>query len=136
MGGKAIDAGYRQDKEFGCLQNEPGAYDVAFANGGTIDVVSVNADTGVVNPREKADRFDGGQDVLEKIIAPGHVPDADAALQLALPITAAASIAEEGGGKAMNVWADRKDGVPGYRVTLVENGKTRTEWVDSGGRRS
>jgi len=131
QGGQAIKAAYRQDSEFGCLQNNPGIYEVALLSGGMVRVVSVDARSGQMGPHTNAVAVGLlGEGLLEKIFVRGHVPAVNAAPAVALTISEAAELAEEDGGKAMVAWVDNNEGKPGYRVKLVENGKTRTAWVD------
>jgi hypothetical protein len=54
QGGNAIDADYRQDEEMGCLQNNPGVYDITLLVSGRITVVSVDARSRQVGPRQEA----------------------------------------------------------------------------------
>jgi len=134
QGGQAIDAGYREDKELGCYEMDPGVYDVTLFSGNTLRVVSVDANSGEVGTRKTDDTKPdfGIHDVLEKVVTGGRAPKPDIVPQLAITITQATDIAERDGGRAMTVWADTNEGTPGYRVKLVENGKTRTAWVDGG----
>jgi hypothetical protein len=134
QGGQAIDAAYRQDRELGCLQMDPGVYDVTLLSGNDLRVVSVDAKSGEVGSRKTDDSKPdfGIHDVLEKVATGGRAPKPDIVPELAITITQATDIAERDGGKAMVAWADTNDSEPGYRVKLVENGKTRTAWVGGG----
>jgi uncharacterized membrane protein YkoI len=127
-GGKALDADFREDEEMGCLGDNPGAYDITFLAGETISVVSVNARSGVLGPREDASvmnvlfgsaRFEGSSvDMARSVPA------------LGIGISQAITIAERQGGKAMSAWIEAKDGMAGYTVKVVKNGRVRVTWVD------
>ena len=130
QGGQAIDARYRQNKELGCLERDPGVYDVALLLGNTMRTVSVDADSGAVGPKKGDPVPDLGKRVIEQIIVGDHEAKADAVPELSIGIEQATDIAERDGGKAMAAWADTDDGRAGYRVKVVEDGKTRIEWVD------
>ena len=138
-GSRAIGAGYRQDRELGCLENNPGVYDVTLRAGNATRVVSVDAKTGQVAermPETAASTGLLGEGLLEKIIVPDHRAEADAAAAADLSISQAARLAERTGGKAMVAWAEMNEGRAGYRVKLVQSGKTRTEWIDGSAGRS
>jgi len=127
-GGTAIDADYRQDEELGCVGGNPGVYDVTLLTGRTIGVVSVNARTRAVGPREEepamtalfgsAPTFEGSPADMA-----GLVP------RLSMNIAQAVAEAEKQGGKAMAAWIERKDGRPGYTVKLVDRGRVNVVWV-------
>jgi hypothetical protein len=55
-------------------------------------------------------------------LAPEVMPD----------LLASIAAAEQSGGKAMAAYVDEEHARLGYSVTLVEDGKARTAWVDSG----
>ena len=131
QGGQAIGARYRQDRELGCLDTDPGVYDVTLLSGNELRVVSVDAGSGEVGPR-KEDKSAPDFRILEKVVTGAPAPKPDIAPELAITITQAADLAERDGGKAMIAWADTNEGRAGYNVKLVENGKTRTAWVDGG----
>jgi hypothetical protein len=104
--GRAIDADYRQDEELGCLQNDPGAYDITLLAGNRIEVVSVDARTRQVGPREPAgvlsallggERFEGSPSDMVRIVP-----------RLGIDISQAIGIAEQQGGKAMVAWVEAK----------------------------
>jgi uncharacterized membrane protein YkoI len=126
--GRAIDADYRQDEEMGCLQNDPGVYDITLLAGNRIEVVSVDARTRQVGPRESAgvlsallsgERFEGSPSDMVRIVP-----------RLGIDMNQAIGIAEQQGGKAMVAWVEAKNGRAGYTVKLVERGRVRVTWVD------
>ena len=126
--GKAIDADYRQDEEMGCLQNDPGAYDITLLAGGRINTVSVDARTRTIGPRVEAGvmnallggaRFEGSSADMARMVP-----------RLGIDISQAIDIAERQGGKAMVAWIEEKNGKAGYTVKLVERGRINVTWVD------
>jgi len=127
-GGKALDADYREDRELGCLRNEPGAYDITLVAGGRISVVSVNAGSGQVGPREEQGvmnavmsggvRFEGSAADMARL-APG----------MGVDLSQAVDIAERQGGKTMSVWIEAQGGRPGYAVKVAQNGRVRVTWI-------
>jgi uncharacterized membrane protein YkoI len=126
-GGKVLDADYRQDEELGCLRNNPGVYDITLLVDGKISVVSVNARSGDVGPREEESvmnflfggaRFEGSPVDMARAM-PG----------MSIDISQAIDIAEEQGGRAMVTWIERKDGKPGYTVKLVQRGRVHKTWI-------
>lgn len=128
-GGTALDADYRQDEEMGCLQNDPGAYDVTILAGGRISAVSIDARSGQVGPRQE-------QGVMNALFGGGGQFEGSAAdMARMVPgfsrnISEGIEVAERGGGKAMSAWIEAKDGKPGYTVKVVANGRVRVLWVD------
>jgi uncharacterized membrane protein YkoI len=128
-GGTTLDADYREDEEMGCLQNNPGDYDITLLTGGRINVLSVDARSGEIGPREEAgvmnallgagSRFEGSPADMARL-----------APRLSINISQAIDIAERQGGKAMAAWIEGKDGKPGYTVKVVEKGRVRVTWVD------
>lgn len=129
-GGRTLDADYRQDEEMGCLRGNAGVYDVTLYAGGKISVVSVDAGSGRVGPREEAS-------VMNALLAGGRFEGSPADMvrtipKLSVPIDRAIDIAEQQGGKAMVMWIEETNGRPGYTVKLVEGGRVRVTWVDAG----
>jgi uncharacterized membrane protein YkoI len=126
-GGTVLDADYRQDEEMGCLQNDPGVYDVTLFAGGRIVTVSVNARTGQTGPRQE-------QPVMTALLGnpvPGSAADqARMVPRLAIDISQAIDRAEAQGGKAMVAWIEANNGRAGYTVKLVERGRVRETWID------
>ena len=127
-GGTALDADYREERELGCLRNEPGAYDITLVTGGRISVVSVNAGSGQVGPREEQGvmnalmsggiRFEGSAADMARM-APG----------MSVDLSQAVDIAEQQGGKTISVWIEAQNGQPGYTVKVVQNGRVRVTWI-------
>jgi uncharacterized membrane protein YkoI len=127
-GGRTLDADYRQDEEMGCLQGDPGSYDVTLLQGGRIDVVSVDARSGRVGPHEEApvlsallggQRFEGSPSDMVRIIP-----------MLSTTIGQAIDVAERQGGRAMVAWIEEQNGRPGYTIKLVERGRVRVTWIN------
>lgn len=126
--GRAIDADYRQDEEMGCLQNDPGVYDITLLTGGRISTVSVDARTRAVGPREEAG-------VMTALLGASPFPGSPAEMtrivpRLGIGISQAIDIAERQGGKAMVAWVEEKNRRAGYTVKLVERGQVHETWVD------
>jgi uncharacterized membrane protein YkoI len=126
--GRALDADYRQDEEMGCLQNDPGAYDITLLTGGRISTVSVDARTRAIGPREESG-------VMTALLGASPFPGSPADMarmvpRLGIDISQAIDIAEQQGGKAMVAWIEEKNGKAGYTVKLVERGRVRETWID------
>ena len=127
-GGKALDADYREDQELGCLRNQPGFYAVTLLNAGRISVVSVNASTGQMGPREE-------QGVMNALMSGGARFEGSAAdmarmsPNLAIGISQAVDIAERQGGKTLSAWIEPQNGRPGYTVKVVQNSRVRVTWI-------
>lgn len=126
--GRVLDADYRQDEEMGCLQNEPGVYDITILLDGRISMVSVNAGTGAIGPREQAS-------VMTAIIGSTPFPGSHAEMvafvpRLGINMPEAIEAAEKQGGKAMVAWIEARNGRAGYTVKLVQQGRVRETWID------
>jgi len=132
-GGTAIDAAYRQVKEFGCLQRDAGYYDVTILLQGQLSLVSVDAASEQIQPRREqgAGRELTGQ-FFERMFegrSESRIPTAE---RIKLHLHDAIDMAEKGGGKAMEARVESKAGKPGYTIKLVDRGKLRLAWVDGG----
>jgi len=128
-GGRALDADYRQDEELGCLRDTPGAYDITLLAAGKIGVVSVDARSGQVGPRQEAS-------VMDALLESGRFEGSHAEMARIMPkmsksISEAIDMAEAEGGKAMVAWIEAKTGKPGYTVKLVQRGRVHVTWVDA-----
>ena len=126
-GSKALDADYRQDEEMGCIRGFPGVYDVTLLRNGKIDVVSVDARSAALGPRQEAS-------VMNALLG-GHFEGSHADMVPLIPkmrvaMTEAIDVAEQGGGKAMSAWIEARDGKPGFTVKVVEKGRVRITWVN------
>jgi len=127
-GGKALDVDYRETRELGCLQDDPGAYAVTLLTAGRISAVSVNAGSGQVGPREE-------QGVMNALMSGGVRFEGSAAdmarmaPSLAIDISQAVDIAEREGGKTLSAWIEAQNGRPGYTVKVVQNSRVRVTWV-------
>ena len=129
-GGRVLDADYRQDTEMGCLQGDPGIYDITLLRAGRIGVVSVDARSGRVGPHQEAD-------VLNELFGTQRFEGSPADMVRVLPKLSKKSgevidLAERQGGKAMVAWIEERNGKPGYVVKLVDHGKVRVTWMDGG----
>jgi hypothetical protein len=132
-GGIVLDSNFREDEELGCLTNNPGAYDITMLGGAQLFVVSVDANSGTVGPREQANvltalfgggpRFEGSPSDMARI-----------APVMETTISQAVEIAQRGGGKAMAAWVEAKNGRPGYTIKVVESGRVHVTWVDGNAR--
>jgi uncharacterized membrane protein YkoI len=128
--GRVLDADYRQDEEMGCLRDNPGAYDVTLLAGGKISVVSVDARSGQVGPRQE-------EGVMNALLAGGRFEGSPADMARIVPrlsMTAVQAIdaAEQQGGSAMVTWIEERNGKPGYTVKLVQRGRVRVTWIEAG----
>jgi hypothetical protein len=130
-GGTAIDAAYRQVKEFGCLQRNAGYYDVTILLQGQLTLVSIDAASEQIQPRLKqgVDRELTGQ-YIERMFEGRPESRISVAEQIRLHLQDAIDIAEKNGGKSMEARVQSKDGKPGYMIKLVNQGKLRLAWVD------
>jgi len=132
-GGIVLDSNFREDEEMGCLNNNPGAYDITMLGGTQLFVVSVDAASGNVASRQEANvltallgggpRFEGSPSDMVRI-TPG----------MTTTISQAVDIAQQPGGRAMAAWVEAKGGKPGYTVKVVENGRVRITWIDGNAR--
>ena len=128
QGGRALDADYTENRELGCLSNDPGFYAVTLLTAGRISVVSVNADSGQVGPREE-------QGVMNALMSGGIRFEGSAAdmarmfPSLAIDMSQAVDIAERQGGKTISAWIEAQNGRPGYTVKVVQNSRVRVTWI-------
>jgi uncharacterized membrane protein YkoI len=126
--GRVLDADYRLDQELGCLQNDPGVYDITVFQDGRISAISVNARTGAVGPREPAD-------VVTSLIGGSPFPGSHAEMVALVPrlkiiMPQAIEAAQKQGGKAMVAWIEVRNGRAGYTVKLVQQGRIHETWID------
>jgi len=130
-GGSAIDASYRQVKEFGCLQRDAGYYDVTILLQGQLSLVSIDAASEQIQPRleQGVERELTGQ-FIERMFEGRSESRIPIAQQIRLHMHDAIDIAEKDGGKSMEARVQSKDGKPGYMIKLVDRGKLRLAWVD------
>ena len=132
-GGRAVAARYKQDEELGCLVNKPGEYDVTLLDRGALRTVAVDPRTSAVGaPKEGKTVLERTSHFLDRLFE--HDPVESAALvPAAMPgLVESIAFAERSGGKAIKAHVDGREGKLGIVVKLVEDGKTRTTWVDSG----
>jgi hypothetical protein len=130
-GGTAIDAAYRQVKEFGCLERDAGYYDVTVLLDGQLSLVSVDAASQQIQPRlqQSLGREVAGQ-YFERMFEGRPEPRIPVARQIKLHLHDAIAMAERDGGKAMEARVQSQEGRPGYMIKLVERGRLRLAWVD------
>jgi hypothetical protein len=130
-GGTAIDAAYRQVKEFGCLQRDAGYYDVTVLLGSQLTLLSIDAASEQIQPRleQGLERELAGQ-FVERMFEGRPESRIPAAQAVRLHMHDAIDIAEKDGGKSMEARVQSKDGKPGYMIKLVDRGKLRLAWVD------
>ena len=125
---RALDADYRQDEEMGCLQNDPGVYDITLLTGGRITTVSVDAKTRQVGQRQVSG-------VMTTLLGGNPFPGSPAAMtpmipRLSIDMVQAIDLAERQGGKAMVAWMEEMNGHAGYTIKLVQQGRVRETWID------
>jgi uncharacterized membrane protein YkoI len=131
--GHAVAARYRQDEELGCLVNKPGVYDVTLLDAGGAQTVAVNARNAAIgSAAAKGSIWHRASRFLDRLFERDSQESAALASAASPNLLASIAAAERAGGKAMAVYVDEKDARLGYAVTLVEDGKARTAWVDSG----
>ena len=133
LGGRAVDAHFRQDEELGCLTNKPSYYEVTLLSRGAFRTVDVDAHSNQAQSRPHEDpsllkRLSKFLDTLVEA-AP---PDAGVAPRIRLSLPAAIDRAEEPNAKAVAAQLEQKDGVLGYTVKLVEDGRLRLAWIAAG----
>jgi uncharacterized membrane protein YkoI len=126
--GRVLDADYRLDDELGCIQDDPGTYDISIYQDGRISDVSVNARTGEIGPRVP-------EGVMTALIGGHPFVGSHADMVALIPrlkiiMPQAIAIAERQGGKAMVAWIDEQNGKAGYTVKLVIEGRVRGTFVD------
>jgi len=131
-GGNAIEADYIQDKEMGCVQGEPGYYEVTLLSGPKLTTVSVDARSKLVGTpvAEPTTRGLLNGDILERLFEPSPASRAGIVPKVSITLLEAIAVAEKGGGKAMEADIAMNDAKPGYTIKLVEKGKLHTTWVD------
>ena len=125
--GRALDADYRQDQEMGCLQGDPGVYDITLLASGMIYTVSVDAKTRQIGPRQVSN-------VTTQLLSGSPFPGSPADMarivpRLSIDMLQAIDIAEQQGGKAMVAWIEEMDGRAGYTMKLVQGGRVRETWI-------
>jgi hypothetical protein len=132
-GGQAIDAAYREVEEMGCLERNPGYYDVTVLIDGQLSLVSIDAASEQIAPRKEQGlmREVTGQ-FFERLFEGSPESRIPIAQRMKLHLHDAIDMAEKGGGKAMEARAEEKNGKPGYTIKLVDHGKLRLTWVEGG----
>jgi len=133
QGGRAVDAHFRQDEELGCLTNKPSHYEVTLLSGGALKTVEVDAHSNQAQnrPREDESLLKRISKLLDRLVEPAP-PDRVVAPRVRLGLPAAIEKAEEPNAKAVAAELEQKDGMLGYTVKLVENGRLRLAWVAAG----
>ncbi len=133
QGGRAVDAHFRQDEELGCLSNKPSYYEVTLLSGGVLKTVDVDARSNQAQSRSSEDEsiLKRISKFLDRLVEPAP-PDANIAPHVRLSLPAAIARAEEPNAKAVAAELEQKDGVVGYTVKLVENGRLKLAWVAAG----
>ena len=132
QGGRAVAARYRQDEELGCLVNKPGEYDVTLLDRGALRTVAVDAKTRAIGSAEpRGTVFERTSRFLDRLFEHDSGKSARLAPEVTPGLLESIAIAERSGGKAIKAHIDDKGGRLGYSVKLVNQGKTRTAWVDS-----
>src|SRR6266513_1118280 len=130
QGGRAVDAHFRQDEEFGCLTEKPSYYEVTLLSRGALTTVDVDArsNQAQLRPREDQSLLKRLSKFLDTLVEPAP-PDPSVAPRVRLSLPAAIDRAEEPNAKAVAAELEQKDGVLGYTVKLVENGRLKLAWV-------
>jgi uncharacterized membrane protein YkoI len=125
VGGKAVEAAYRQNAMWGCAQDTPGVYDVTVSAGGEMQTVTVHARSRVMGEPET-------NVTMLSLLGRHHISHRQDFAQPGpdwMSITQAIEIAERRGGKAMAAWIENNSGKSGYRIELVQRGRTNLVWV-------
>jgi hypothetical protein len=132
-GGRAIDGVYRQVCELGCLNRDPGYYDVTVLIVGKLSRVSVDAGSQQIRARNSdvTGRSWAGE-LFERIVHGTSDSRIPAAERTSIHLHDAIASAEKQGGKAMEARIEMKNGTPGFSIGLVEHGRLRTTWIDGG----
>jgi uncharacterized membrane protein YkoI len=133
QGGRAVDARFRQDEELGCLTNKPSYYEVTLLSGGALKTVDVDARSSQADsrPREDKSLLKRISKLLDRLVEPAPL-DPSIAPRVRLSLPAAIERAEEHNAKAVAAELEQKDGMLGYTVKLVEDGKLKRAWVAAG----
>ena len=133
QGGRAIDAHFRQDEELGCLTNKPSYYEVTLLSRGALRTVDVDARTKQAQSRRRDDPslLKRLSKFLDTLVEAAPL-DTGVAPRARLSLPAAIDRAEEPNAKAVAAQLEQKDGVLGYTVKLVEDGKLKLAWVAAG----
>ena len=126
-GAKAIDADYVQDREMGCVVGQAGYYEVTLLSQGRLNVVSVEARSGRVEPRLAAAT---SGDLVEALFESSTAAKARMVPKVAMTLSQAITTAEKSGGKAMEASIDMNGDAAGYAIKLVDKGKLRVAWMD------
>src|SRR6266550_1147309 len=130
QGARAVDAHFRQDEELGCLTNKPSYYEVTLLSRGALRTVDVDArsNQAQLRPREDPSLLKRLSKFLDTLVEPAPV-DPSVAPRIRLSLPAAIDKAEEPNAKAVAAELEQKDGVLGYTVKLVQDGKLRLAWI-------
>ena len=133
QGGRAVDAHFRQDEELGCLSNKPSYYEVTLLSGGALKTVDVDARSNQAQsrPREDESILKRISKFLDRLVESAPL-DPNVAPHVRLSLPAAIDRAEEPNAKAVAAELEQKDGMIGYTVKLVENGRLKLAWVAAG----
>jgi uncharacterized membrane protein YkoI len=133
QGGRAVDAHFRQDEELGCLTDKPSYYEVTLLSRGALRTVDVDAHSNQAHSRPRKDEslLKRMSKFLDTLVEPAPV-DPSVAPRVRLSLPAAIDRAEEPNAKAVAAQLEQKDGVLGYTVKLVENGKLKLAWIAAG----
>ena len=133
QGGRAVDAHFRQDEELGCLTNKPSYYEVTLLSRGALKTVDVDARSNQAHsrPRDDESLLKRISKFLDKLVEPAPL-DPSVAPRVRLSLPAAIDRAEEPNAKAVAAQLEQKDGMLGYTIKLVENGKLKLAWVAAG----
>lgn len=132
QGGRAVDAHFRQDEELGCLTNKPSHYEVTLLSRGSLKTVDVDARS------NQAQNRPNNESILKRIskfldrFGEPQPPDASVAPRVKLSLPAAIDEVEEPNARAVAAELEQKNGVLGYIVKLVENGRLKLAWVAAG----
>jgi uncharacterized membrane protein YkoI len=133
QGGRAVDAHFRQDEELGCLTNKPSYYEVTLLSRGELKTIDVDARSKLAenSPKGDASILKRVTKFLDRLVetAPS---DASAAPRVRLSLPAAIDRAAEPNAKVVAAGLEERDGMIGYTVKLVEDGRLKLEWVAAG----
>lgn len=131
MGGRAIDAAYREVDEMGCLNGDFGYYDVTLLNAGKLTYLSVDARSGQLGKRRSQGfmREITGQ-FIERMFEGSSSSRIRDAARVTMRLPDAIAKAERAGGRAMEAQVAMRDGHPGYTVKIVREGKLQIDWID------
>ena len=131
-GGRAIDGVYREPRELGCLDRDPGYYDVTIFIGDTLSRVSVDAASQQIRARNSDVTGRGwAGDIFERLVHGTSDSRISAAKRTSVHLHDGIASAEKQGGKAMEARVEMKNGRPGFLIGLVDHGRLRTTWLEA-----